>query len=151
MIHQQNRKYVKLVGRVSATNAATITSEQLDTRDWDYASIIIENSTSSAATTKPGTLRVTESDDTVLTNFAAIATLTGGTATGNFTIPNMETATSANVYAVLNIDLKARKRYLTVEISPTTTQTFTVIAELSRGKQNPTEAGDGVSGIVVNA
>lgn len=151
MIHAQNRKFVVAIAQVSATNGATITSQQIDCRGFDYLSIVIQNTTSNAATNKPATLRLTESDDTVLTNFAAITALVGGGA-GGFTIPNMETATSTKPYAILNVDLLKRKRYITLEVSPVTTQTFVAIAELTRADEAPTTASkQNVSGVVVNA
>jgi len=152
MINTQALNYQLVVDRVSATNGATITSGQIDTLGYDQLTVLISSSTSNAATNKPATLRLTESDDTVLTNFAAITTLTGGTATNNFTIPNMQTATSTQPYAVLNVDCKARKRYITLEVSPVTTQTFVAYGILSRAEIAPTTTTlANVSGVIVNA
>lgn len=136
MIFGQNVANYVVLKQQSATNGATLTSDQIDCVGYDYAVINIIGTTSNNATNKPATLRVTESDDTVLTNFAAVTALVGG-GVGGFTIPSAPTATTTAPYAVLKVDLRYRKRYLTVEISPVTTQTFTAFAQLFRAKQLP--------------
>jgi hypothetical protein len=74
-------------------------------------------------------LKIQESDTTVVTSFADVVGFRGGSATAtnvDFVVPIGRTA-GANTYK-LNIDARARKRYLNVVISPTTTQTFQVTA-----------------------
>jgi len=136
MIYAQNVQSFVILKQESATNGATLTSVQVDTLGYDYCKITLVGTTSNNATNKPATLRVTESDDTVLTNFAAVTALVGG-GTGGFTIPNSPTATTTAPYAVFNIDTRYRKRYLTLEVSPVTTQTFMALAQLSRAGQVP--------------
>ena len=126
-----------------------LTSDVLDTRGYDYATFIVIGTTSNTATNNPSTLSVTEGDTT--SSMAAIATLTGDNTTSGFTIPNSPTATTTAPFAVINVNCIRRKRYLTVNIVPTTTQTFTVLALLSRAEQAPVSATDVNAAVVVNA
>lgn len=119
----------------STTNGATATGN-IDTLGFDYCRISVLLPTSDAVTDKPATLKISESDDTVVTNFATVSGFLGGT---DFTNPNaISSATSiTQPYAVLNVDCRPRKRYLKVSVSPTTTQVIVVMAELSRAEVTP--------------
>lgn len=137
MVNLQNIRPEVVIKQEAATNGATLTSDAVDTKGYDYCTFLVHGTTSNSATNNPATLRVTESDDTVATNFAAIAALTGDGASG-FTIPNSPTATTTAPFAQLDVNLSGpRKRYLKVEVSPITTQTFSVIALLSRAEEAP--------------
>ena len=149
MYKLQNLAYDVVVAQVSATNGATITSGQIDTRGYDEVAIIVHGTTSNAATNNPATLRVTESDDTVLTNFAAVAALVGDGASG-FTIPNSPTSTTTAPFVIMHVKTGPRKRYLTVEISPLTTQTFSVIAAKGRASQAPVNTTSQNVAVAVN-
>lgn len=137
MVFSQNVKSLVVIKQQSATNAATLTSDQIDTKGYDYLTVYVIGTTSNDATNNPATLRLTEFDTTVVSSFTAIAAFTGDGASG-FTIPSSPTATTTAPFAMLNVDLKGRKRYITLEVSPVTTQTFTAIALLSRAEQVPT-------------
>ena len=92
----------------------------------------------SAASTSnnPVTLSLTESDDA--TTYAAIAAFTGD-ATDGFTIPNADTANSQVVE--FNVDARARKRYLKVNVTPgTSAQIVGAVAVLGKAKDS-TAAG----------
>jgi hypothetical protein len=84
-------------------------------------------------------LKITEGDTTAAST--AIAALTGD-GVGGFTIANANT--SASIVAKFHIDLRGRKRYLRLTVSPTTTQILSATAELFKGESLPdtaTEAG----------
>ena len=136
MIFQQNHKKYVMISQTAATNGATITGTYVDCAGYDYIKIDVIGTTSNNATNKPATLRITESDDTNATNFAAVTALVGGGA-GGFTIPSAPTATTTAPYASFNVDLRYRKRYLNIEISPVMTQTYTALATLGRAEQSP--------------
>lgn len=136
MLALANLRRQVIVKQQSVTNAGTITSDVLDCQGADYLTLLVHGTTSDNATNNPSVLKVQQADTTDATNFADIAALLGDGASG-FTIPNSPTATTNNLFAVLNCNLINKKRYIRVLISPLTTQTFSVVAELSRNEQRP--------------
>jgi hypothetical protein len=124
----------------SVTNGGTATAN-LDTIGFDFVSIDLISTTASAGTVNPSVLKLSESDDTVATNFADITALVGD-GTGGFTIPSWFTQTADRQVLKFNIDLRHRKRYLRLTVSPTTTQSFTALANLHRGELAPVNATD---------
>lgn len=154
MIHQQAIKHDNCLLPTAITNGATATSLQVDTIGFDAVEISVFATTSNA-TTRPVTLRLTESDDTVLTNYVGITQFTGTSNTvtstsAGFVIALAKTATSRLPIAVLNVNCLARKRYLTLEYSGTTTQTISAVARLSRGEINPTDLVSANCDVIVN-
>jgi hypothetical protein len=132
-----------VTGAGSATNAGTVTSPVIDTLGYDFVSIDIAATTQSASTQagSPSVLKLQESDTTGASTFADVVGFRGGSATAtnvDFVVGIGKTSGS-NAYK-LNIDTRARKRYMTVAISPTTTQTFQVSANGFRGEQAPVTA-----------
>ena len=138
-------KQVIAINNAVATNAATA-SGNIDTLGFDYVSIDVSTTTSNAATNNPSVLKISESDDTVVTNFADVTAFVGD-GVGGWTVPNSVTT---GVWGVkLNIDLRARKRWLKVTVSPLTTQTISAVANLSLGDTTPVDAtGAGVKALV---
>ena len=127
----------------SATNAGTYTSSNIDTLGVDYLTIDISATTQSASTQagSPSVLKIQESDTTVASTFADCVGFRGGSATAtnvDFVVGIGKTS-GQNAYK-LNVDARARKRYLNVVISPTTTQTFQVTANGFRNEQAPITA-----------
>jgi len=128
-----------VINQASTTNAATA-SGNVDTLGFDHLELDVLMATSNAATNNPSVLKLSESDDTVVTNFADI-TAAVGDGTGGFTIPNAETAATNEPYGVkFNVDLRGRKRYLKLSVSPLTTQVITAIANLTRADEAPITA-----------
>ena len=138
MLQIQNLAYSVLIKQEAATNAATLTSDTLDTKGYKEINIVVHATTSNNATNNPSVLKVQEADTTDATNFADIAALLGDGASG-FTIPASPTATTTAPFAVLGVNKAngARKRYLRVLISPVTTQTFSVVALMARAEEAP--------------
>ncbi len=130
----------------STTNAATA-SGNVDCRGYDYAVIELIESASNAATNNCSVLKVSESNDTVVTNFANVSGLVGDT---DFTIPNSVT-TGVQVVAQMRVDLRARKRYLKLSASPVTTQVLTGIAHLYRAEEAPVGTTSANVGVLVEA
>lgn len=134
-------KYLVMLEAASETNGGTITSNKLDTKGFGRARIMVWGTT--AATNKaPTTFKLSEADDTT-TSITDIVAFTGGTATSasvGFVIPTPEGTQSDSTYkpyAVFDVDLRGRKRHLTLTIVPTTTQTYFAIAELVKGQEDP--------------
>lgn len=120
-----------IINQASTTNAGTATG-YVDTLGADFVTIDVITTTSNNVTNNPSVLKVTESDDTYVSNSSAITGLTGDT---DFTIPNA--VTSGDWGVKFNIDCRARKRYLHVSVSPVTTQTITAIANLGKMGEAP--------------
>ena len=104
----------------SYTNGATA-SGNIDCKGAEYLELDVMTSTSNDATNNPSVLKLSESDDTVVTNFADIAAFVGDGA-GGFTIPAAETATTTPWVVKMRVDLRGRKRYLKLSVTPITTQ-----------------------------
>lgn len=127
----------------SATNAGTYTSANIDTLGVDYLTIDISATTQSASTQagSPSVLKIQECDTTVASSFADVVGFRGGSATAtnlDFVVGIGKTS-GQNAYK-FNVDARARKRYLNIVISPTTTQTFQVTANGFRNEIAPITA-----------
>lgn len=129
-------KQIIAISQASTTNGATVTGN-IDTLGFDYATIDIIMSTSNALTNNPSTLKLSESDDTVVTNFSDVTGFVGDT---GFTIP--PAVTVGNWGVKFNLNLVGRKRYLRVTVTPLTTQSITAIANLHRGDESPINTTD---------
>lgn len=146
MVPGNSKTVVALLG-TGITAGETVTAN-IDTLGADFAAIELILGTSNTVSNKPTTLKLSESDDTVVTNFADITKFVGGGA-GGFTIPNADTA-NANVYR-FNVDCRARKRYLKLTAAVRTTQQGVMVARLGRMEESPgsaTETGTGVLTLV---
>ena len=128
-------KQVIVISQASTTNAATATGN-IDTQGYDYATIDVIMATSNDTTNNPTVFKLAECDTTVVTSFANI-TAAVGDGTGGFTIP--AAVTSGNWGMKFNVDLRGKKRYLKLSISPLTTQVITAIANLFRGDELPVD------------
>lgn len=125
------------------TNGAAGTSGNVDTLGLDFVSIDVDATTQSASTQagSPTTLKIQECDTTVVTSFVDVVGFRGGSATAtnvDFVVGIGKTS-GANSYK-FNVDCRARKRYLNVVVTPTTTQTFYVSANGFRAEQSPSTA-----------
>jgi hypothetical protein len=143
MIHAQNDKVVAALpaGVTASSETATMT---IDTVGYDHASVTVMRA-SNAATTFASVLKVEESDDN--SSYANVTALVGG-GVGGFTIPAVSATGSVSVVK-MDIDTKARKRYLKVSMTPSTAVNVAMTARLSRGEVAPeTAAQAGVIGWV---
>lgn len=129
-------KQVIAINQASTTNAGTA-SGNIDRLGYDWATIDIITTTSDDTTNNPSVLKLSESDDTVVTNFANISGAVGDT---DFTIANA--VTSGDWGMKFNVDLRGRKRYIKVSVSPLTTQVITAIANLYKGDALPVNTTD---------
>lgn len=144
MATPQMKQFVA-INAVSATNAGTVTSAQIDTLGYDYASIDIWGTTQSASTQagSPSILKIQESDTTVVTSYTDVVGFRGGSATAtnvDFVVGIGYVTTNLPNNYKFNVDCRTRKRYLSVVISPTTSQTFFGVVNLARGEQAPVTA-----------
>ncbi len=145
MIHSQNHRVVGDVptAAIGATATATLT---IDTMGYDHASISVLRA-SNASTVFANAIKVEESDDN--SSYANVTALVGG-GTGGFTIPGIAaSATGSASILKLDVDTKAKKRYLKVSYTPGASATVAIVARLGRGEVSPeTNAQAGVIGQV---
>lgn len=138
MIHAQNVKVVGAVPAAVGTSAVTLT---IDTLGYDYASVSVLRA-SNASTVFASVLKVEESDDN--SSYSNVSGLVGGT---DFTIPAVSDTASVAVVK-LDVDTKAKKRYLKVTATPAVSVNTVVTARLSRGDAPTTAAEAGCIGWV---
>jgi hypothetical protein len=133
MIHSQMEKVVAAVPASVGTSAVTLT---IDTLGYDHASVSVMRA-SNASTVFASVLKIEESDDN--SSYSNVSGLVGGT---DFTIPTVSD-TSAVAVVKLDVDTKAKKRYLKVTATPAVSVNTVVAARLSRGDAptTATEAG----------
>jgi len=138
MIHAQNVKVVASVPASVGSSAVTLT---IDSLGYDYASVTVLRA-SNASTVFASVLKIEESDDN--SSYANVTGLVGGT---DFTIPAVSDTASAAIVK-LDVDTKARKRYLKVTATPAVSVNTVVSARLSRGDAPTTAAEAGCIGWV---
>ncbi len=116
---------------------------EIDTLGYDYAALDIALSKSNTTSNAPTVVTVGDSDITGTSNYTTITAFSGATATAtnvSWLIPITGVLTAQpNVYRI-NVDTRARRRYLLVSVSPVTTASLVVDARLGRGELGPTNA-----------
>lgn len=122
------------ISQASTTNGATA-SGNIDGLGFSYAVICTLMATSNAVSNNPSVFKLSQSDDTVVTNFANVSGAVGDT---DFTIADAKT--SGDWLHLFKVDLRGKKRYLKLSISPTTTQVITAIAMMFRAEELPIDA-----------
>jgi hypothetical protein len=132
MIHSQMEKVIASVPTAVGSSAVTLT---IDTLGYDYASVSVLRA-SNASTVFASVLKVEESDDN--SSYSNVSGFVGGT---DFTIPTV-TDTSVASLVKLDLDSKARKRYLKVTATPAVSVNTVVTARLSRGENAPATASE---------
>ena len=126
-----NSRQAILICDAGVTNGETVTG-YVDTIDYDYMTMDVVLGTSDTATNNPSTLRLTEGDTTVVSNAATFGSFVGDT---GFTIPNCVTSGTWGVK--FNVDLRNRKRYIFLTVTPLTTQAVVGVANLFKGGEAP--------------
>lgn len=136
------RKQVIAISPTSLTNGATATGN-FDRRGFNYLEIDVIATTQDVITNTPSVLKLSESDDTIITNFVDIVGTRAGT---DFTAGG----NTSNPYGYkYTVDLRGRKRFIKVTVSPRTTQTIGVVGNLGRAEDAPvTAARAGVANLI---
>lgn len=137
MIHSQNEKVVASVpaAAVGATSTATLT---IDTLGYDSASIAVMRA-GNASTVFANVLKVSEGDTT--SSYSDVTALVGG-GTGGFDIPAASSDTDTTNVVKIDVDCKAKRRYLKVTYTPGVSATVGIVARLSRAEVSPASATD---------
>ncbi len=133
----------KTVAKVSVAVAANAThSHEIDTLGADYASIDVVFSAFTAATTSYASVLKLQQSDTAGSGQADVSGYTitagGGATTGG-----------TGAVARFNVDMRGKKRYLTVVATPGNPATISTVARLSKLEDMPiTAAAMGVNDVV---
>lgn len=144
MISSQNEKVVASVptAAVGATSTATLT---IDTLGYDHASVAVMRA-GNASTVFANVLKISEGDTTA--SYSDVTALVGG-GTGGFTIPAASSDTDTTNVVKMDVDCRAKKRYLKVTYTPGVSATVGIVARLSRAEVSPANATDaGVAALV---
>ncbi len=143
MLSLQASGSVNMLKQTSTATNATATAN-LDTLGYDEVKIQVFLDSAAAVSSNPAVLQLSESDDTVVTNFA---TFTGSVGDTDFTIPNADTASPQ--IAEFNVDTRARKRYLRLSVTPAgAAQIVGATAVVGRAESTTTAASN--AALVVN-
>lgn len=130
--------------QTAATNATA--SGTMDTRGFKYAEVMVNLSALNATGSVPTVCTISECD----TSNGSFATFSGMVSGTDYTLPTSYPTTSATtltatspIYARFGIDLRGRKRYLQLEVTPgTTTSYITGIAKLTNAEEMPNSTTD---------
>lgn len=146
MFPLQNTGAVAVIAPASTATNATA-SGNVDTLGYDEVKVCVLLDSAAAVTSNPSVLKLSESDDTVVTNFADVTGFVGD-ATDGFTVPAADTDDPQVVE--LNVDTRARKRYLKVSVTPAgAAQIVGAVAVLGKAEDSTSagaEAAASVSG-----
>lgn len=145
MFHAQFDKVLATLptAAVGATATSTLTIDRLG---FDHVSVSAIRA-SNASTVFASVLKVEESDASG-SGYSDVTALVGG-GTGGFSIPAV-TDTDAAAIVKLDIDARAKKRYLRVSMTPGASATLAIVAGLSKAEESPSTVGEkGVIGHVV--
>ena len=137
MIHAQFEKFTAFLSTAAIGSTATSTLT-IDRLGYDHVSVSAIRA-SNASTVFANVLKVEESD-LAASAYTDVTALVGG-GTGGFTIPAVSNTNQAATVQI-DIDCKARKRYLKVSMTPGASATLALVAGMSRAEEAPTSAAE---------
>ena len=125
--------------------AASTTEGGVDTIGYDFAEITVVNGNTATNATAVTFIQLSESDTQFCTNYtdgAPIVAFVGAavvSATAGFVLPTPSTCTVVPVGSTFrfNVDLRGRKRYLGLLVTPAQTWSLSAVAMLSRAHVDP--------------
>ena len=145
----QGLKSVCPLGPISFSAAGTAISASVDAKGYEELQLVVTKTTH--ATDYITVLTIQQSDDTVLTNFAAVTGYVAGT---DWTLASLTGGTNAateKAAGVFNIDLRGKKRYFRVLMTNgAATAIVGITGTLARGSEAPITATNQNAGVVVN-
>ena len=145
----QGLKSVCPLGPISFSAAGTAISASVDCKGYEELQLVVTKTTH--ATDYITVLTIQQSDDTVLTNFAAVTGYVAGTDWTLASLTGGTNAASEKAAGVFNIDLRGKKRYFRVLMTNgAATAIVGITGTLARGSEAPITATNQNAGVVVN-
>ena len=145
----QGLKSVCPLGPISFSAAGTAISASVDCKGYEELQLVVTKTTHSNDYIT--VLNIQQSDDTVLTNFAAVTGYVAGT---DWTLASLTGGTNAateKAAGVFNIDLRGKKRYFRVLVTNGGVASgIALTATLARPEQAPITATGVNASVVVN-
>lgn len=136
---------VKAASSVAASGTHT---HEIDTLGFESLSIDVVFSPFTAATASAASVLKLRQSDSSGSGQANISGFVGGT---DFTVGAGSTTGANNGYvARFNLDLRGKKRYITVDASPGNTVAVVTAARLGRANQMPTDATSANTNVFVS-
>jgi len=146
MFSLQGVKHQNLISPQTCATNATVTSINIDTSGFSELQICVMRE--SHATAGFSALTIQQSDDTVASNFATVTGLVSGTDY----VPTSAVVTAStvtNVSFVANIDLRGKKRFFRVLVTPATASASVAgHVILARGSQSALDSAAGAAQFV---
>jgi len=143
MMPLQNTATKVAIKPQSVTSGATATGI-IDRLGYEEAAVDVALDSQASTTSNPSVLKLQESITTDASNFADITKFVGD-GVGGFVIPP---AGAAATIVRMNVDLRARKRYLRLVVSPDgATQLLGAVVTLGKAKDSTVARGE-MSGVV---
>ena len=146
MFSLQGVKHQNLISPQSIASNATVTSINIDTSGFSELQICVMRE--SHATAGFSALTIQQSDDTVASNFATVTGLVSGTDY----VPTSAVVTAStvtNVSFVANIDLRGKKRFFRVLVTPASASASVAgHVILARGSQSALDSAAGAAQFV---
>lgn len=131
MFPLQNAGSVAVIAPASTATNATAAGV-IDTLGYESVKVCVLLDSAAATSSNPSVLKLSESDD--LTTYADITGFEGD-ATDGFDVPAADTANPQ--VAEMNVDCRARQRYLKIEITPAgAAQIVGAVAVLGKAKDS---------------
>ena len=145
----QGLKSVCPLGPISFSNAGTAISASVDAKGYEELQLVVTKTTH--ASDYITVFNIQQSDDTVLTNFAAVTGYVAGTDWTLASLTGGTNAASEKAAGVFNIDVRGKKRYFRVLVTNgAATGIVGITGTLARGEQAPITATNQNAGVVVN-
>jgi hypothetical protein len=130
----QLQKYLATVptAAVGSTATSTLTIDRLGYDNVSVSAIRASN----ASTVFANVLKIEESHDN--STYVDVTAFVGG-GTGGFSIPAVSDTSNASIIQ-MDVDCRARRRYLKVSMTPGATATLAIVAALGKGETPATTA-----------
>jgi len=145
----QGLKSVCPLGPISFSAAGTAISASVDAKGYEELQLVVTKTTH--ASDYITVFNIQQSDDTVLSNFAAVTGYVAGTDWTLASLTGGTNAASEKSAGVFNIDLRGKKRYFRVLVTNgAVTGIVGITGTLARGEQSPITATNQNAGVVVN-